>query len=78
MLFTSILMMSMIAVTTEQVEASNEPLVMIENYFVNQRSLGFDHPRMLALRERIKELTDSDFQFDLNGTVRPWRIDGVS
>jgi hypothetical protein len=51
---------------------------MIENYFVNQRSLGFDHPRMLALRERIKELTDSDFQFDLNGTVRPWRIDGVS
>lgn len=38
---------------------------MIENYFVNQRSLGFDHPRMLELRERIEDIADYDFQFDM-------------
>ena len=65
MLLTSVLMMSMFAVTTQQVDTSDRTLVMIENYFVNQHTLGLDHPRMCALREKIENETGSDFQFDL-------------
>ena len=66
MLLNCVMMISMFVVTTPQVDASDEPLVMIENYISNQHSLGFDHPRMLDLRKRIADATDNDFRFDLS------------
>lgn len=66
MLLTSIFMMSMIAVATQQANALEAPLVMIENYCVKRCFLGRDHPQVRQLREQITNATDKDFHFDLS------------
>jgi hypothetical protein len=60
-----VLLISLFAVTPAQNDGSPEPLAMIEEYLVKQRSLGLDHPEMRELRERILDLASGDLQPDL-------------
>jgi FKBP-type peptidyl-prolyl cis-trans isomerase (trigger factor) len=65
MLLSSILVMSLFAATTQQTAAVDEPLDLMEQYIVSQRSLGDNHPRTQNLRERIQDATDNNFEFSL-------------
>lgn len=65
MFLASVLMISVLVVNAPQMSASDRPLSMIEDYSINLRKLGPDHPRLRELRERIIEVADSDFKIDL-------------